>query len=79
VNQEQVNNIIIYKLYCNNNINFYIILGKTETTKKVLTWLAEVASDKNKKGNEIGIEDQILQSNPILEALGNAKTLRNSK
>ena len=25
------------------------------------------------------MEDKILQSNPLLEALGNAKTLRNSK
>jgi myosin heavy subunit len=55
--------------------------GKTETTKKVLTFLANVAPDTKakKSANEPGIEDKILQSNPLLEALGNAKTLRNSK
>jgi myosin heavy subunit len=52
--------------------------GKTETTKKVLTYLANVAPGAKKgSADEAGIEEQILQSNPILEALGNAKTLRN--
>jgi hypothetical protein len=61
--------------------------GKTETTKKVLSFLANVAPDHSNKGaggkkssaTEPGMEDKILQSNPLLEALGNAKTLRNSK
>jgi myosin heavy subunit len=56
------------------------LVGKTETTKKVLSYLANVApaikSTSNEK--EPGIEDKILQSNPLLEALGNAKTLRNN-
>jgi myosin heavy subunit len=59
--------------------------GKTETTKKVLNYLANVApATKSKKADshshkeEPGIEDKILQSNPLLEALGNAKTLRNN-
>jgi myosin heavy subunit len=56
--------------------------GKTETTKKVLSFLAAMAPSKSsgvdKSGQkEIGIEDKILQSNPLLESLGNAKTLRN--
>lgn len=52
--------------------------GKTETTKKVLAYLANVAPSARKGADsEAGIEEQILQSNPILEALGNAKTLRN--
>ncbi len=58
----------------------YCIAGKTETTKKVLTFLANVAPDTRPKvAGEPGMETKILQSNPLLEALGNAKTLRNSK
>ena len=51
--------------------------GKTETTKKVLTYLAAVAPGVSAAG-EAGIEERILMSNPLLEALGNAKTLRNN-
>ncbi|CAM9519028.1 unnamed protein product, partial [Ectocarpus fasciculatus] len=51
--------------------------GKTETTKKVLAYLANVAPGARKGNNEASVEEQILQSNPLLEALGNAKTLRN--
>lgn len=47
--------------------------GKTETTKQVLNYLAGVAGVPGQKG----IAEQILQSNPVLEAFGNAKTLRN--
>ena len=60
---------------------YFFTAGKTETTKKVLTYLANVAPDHKAKKSpgEPGMEDKILQSNPLLEALGNAKTLRNSK
>jgi myosin heavy subunit len=51
--------------------------GKTETTKKVLSFLAAVASAPGTSSSEPGIEEKILQSNPLLESLGNAKTLRN--
>lgn len=67
----------------NSNLipSFPVTAGKTETTKKVLTYLANVAPDHKAKKSpgEPGMEDKILQSNPLLEALGNAKTLRNSK
>jgi myosin heavy subunit len=51
--------------------------GKTETTKKVLQYLATVASAHD-DGHEVGVEERIMQSNPLLEAMGNAKTLRNN-
>lgn len=54
--------------------------GKTETTKRVLSFLSSVGAAKSTQGGtkEVKIEDKILQSNPLLEALGNAKTLRNN-
>ena len=52
--------------------------GKTETTKKVLQYLANVAPGGERKDGEPGLEEKILRSNPLLEALGNAKTLRNN-
>ncbi|AAG12805.1 myosin heavy chain ATM2, putative; 63632-64856 [Arabidopsis thaliana] len=44
--------------------------GKTETTKIAMQYLAAL-------GGGSGIEYEILKTNPILEAFGNAKTLRN--
>ncbi|KAI5791882.1 myosin heavy chain [Geopyxis carbonaria] len=52
--------------------------GKTENTKKVIQYLAAVAID-NSSSKQLGtLENQILQANPILEAFGNAQTLRNN-
>uniref|UniRef100_A0A8C0BSE6 Myosin heavy chain 11 n=1 Tax=Buteo japonicus TaxID=224669 RepID=A0A8C0BSE6_9AVES len=54
--------------------------GKTENTKKVIQYLAVVASShKGKKDISITgeLEKQLLQANPILEAFGNAKTVKN--
>eukprot|EP00882_Tetradesmus_deserticola_P029493 GHRQ01033038.1.p1 GENE.GHRQ01033038.1~~GHRQ01033038.1.p1 ORF type:complete len:327 (+),score=154.65 GHRQ01033038.1:84-1064(+) len=44
--------------------------GKTETTKKAMQFFAALAGGT-------GVEGQVLETNPILEAFGNAKTLRN--
>ncbi|KAF3590062.1 hypothetical protein F2Q69_00029682 [Brassica cretica] len=44
--------------------------GKTETAKIAMQYLASL-------GGGSGIENEILKTNPILEAFGNAKTLRN--
>jgi len=55
--------------------------GKTESTKIVmlyLTTLGSNASDLNEEKKEEGtVMERVLESNPILEAFGNAKTLRN--
>eukprot|EP00730_Choanoeca_flexa_P005614 TRINITY_DN11985_c2_g1_i12.p1 TRINITY_DN11985_c2_g1~~TRINITY_DN11985_c2_g1_i12.p1 ORF type:complete len:1164 (+),score=410.29 TRINITY_DN11985_c2_g1_i12:80-3571(+) len=48
--------------------------GKTEASKKILQFLALSSTNTGKAGN---IRDRLLQSNPILEAFGNAKTIRN--
>jgi myosin heavy subunit len=46
--------------------------GKTVATKKCLQYFAEVA------GSGTGMAEKILAANPILEAFGNAKTVRNN-
>merc|ERR1712083_1260870 len=52
--------------------------GKTENTKKVITYLAMVATGSGKKvEKKVSLEDQIVATNPILESYGNAKTSRN--
>ncbi|XP_066568933.1 myosin-10 [Amia ocellicauda] len=57
--------------------------GKTENTKKVIQYLASVASshrgqNKTQPTDHYGeLEKQLLQANPILEAFGNAKTVKN--
>ncbi|XP_069509649.1 unconventional myosin-Ia [Ambystoma mexicanum] len=48
--------------------------GKTEASKLVMSYVAAVCN----KGAEVNqVKEQLLQSNPVLEAFGNAKTLRN--
>lgn len=48
--------------------------GKTEASKKILQFIA--TSSKHMKDVE-QVKDRLLQSNPLLEAFGNAKTNRN--
>merc|ERR1719266_3128172 len=51
--------------------------GKTENTKKVISYFASIGATTKKKEGEPGLEDKIVQTNPVLEAWGNAKTVRN--
>ncbi|XP_065312696.1 myosin heavy chain, striated muscle-like isoform X2 [Gordionus sp. m RMFG-2023] len=55
--------------------------GKTENTKKVIQYFAiTAASTATNTGITYGagtLEDQVIQANPVLEAFGNAKTIRN--
>jgi len=51
--------------------------GKTENTKKVISYFATICSSGKKKEGEASLEDKIVQTNPVLEAWGNAKTVRN--
>ncbi|XP_051899204.1 myosin-9-like isoform X2 [Pristis pectinata] len=51
--------------------------GKTENTKKVIQYLAHVASSHKSRKEQGELEKQLLQANPILEAFGNAKTVKN--
>ncbi|KAF2725375.1 hypothetical protein K431DRAFT_336339 [Polychaeton citri CBS 116435] len=57
--------------------------GKTENTKKVIQYLAAVATTdtphKKSGARQLhNLSEQILRANPILEAFGNAQTLRNN-
>lgn len=65
--------------------------GKTETTKIVMLYLTTLGSNEDAAsvgeqgggsggdGGKLSIMERVLESNPILEAFGNAKTLRNGE
>lgn len=49
--------------------------GKTEASKKIMAYIAAVTGS----GPDIErVKNQLLRSNPVLEAFGNAKTQRNN-
>ncbi|KAJ4792621.1 hypothetical protein LUZ62_043867 [Rhynchospora pubera] len=50
--------------------------GKTETTKMLMQYLAFLGGRTATEGRTV--EQQVLESNPVLEAFGNAKTVRNN-
>ncbi|XP_057427929.1 myosin-15 isoform X1 [Lotus japonicus] len=49
--------------------------GKTETTKLIMQYLTFVGG--RAAGDDRSVEQQVLESNPLLEAFGNARTVRN--
>ncbi|KAF7665466.1 hypothetical protein LDENG_00142550 [Lucifuga dentata] len=57
--------------------------GKTVNTKRVIQYFATIAVSGQKKTEQVAgkmqgsLEDQIIAANPLLEAYGNAKTVRN--
>ncbi|XP_036408034.1 myosin heavy chain, fast skeletal muscle-like [Megalops cyprinoides] len=57
--------------------------GKTVNTKRVIQYFATIAVTGSKKAEPVpgkmqgSLEDQIIAANPLLEAYGNAKTVRN--
>uniref|UniRef100_A0A3B4E4S0 Myosin motor domain-containing protein n=1 Tax=Pygocentrus nattereri TaxID=42514 RepID=A0A3B4E4S0_PYGNA len=57
--------------------------GKTVNTKRVIQYFATIAVSGQKKTEPVpgkmqgSLEDQIIAANPLLEAYGNAKTVRN--
>uniref|UniRef100_A0A3B1JAV8 Myosin, heavy chain b n=1 Tax=Astyanax mexicanus TaxID=7994 RepID=A0A3B1JAV8_ASTMX len=57
--------------------------GKTVNTKRVIQYFATIAVSGKKQAEPVpgkmqgSLEDQIIAANPLLEAYGNAKTIRN--
>jgi myosin-5 len=53
--------------------------GKTESTKIVMSYLTTLGGMgvEQEQTGELSVMERVLQSNPVLEAFGNARTLRN--
>ncbi|KAM9281299.1 myosin heavy chain, skeletal muscle, adult-like [Morus bassanus] len=78
-----------YQFMLNDRENQSILItgesgaGKTVNTKRVIQYFAIIAASGDKKKEEQSgkmqgtLEDQIISANPLLEAFGNAKTVRN--
>ncbi|XP_021307574.1 myosin-6 isoform X1 [Sorghum bicolor] len=71
-----------YRLMINDRISQAILVsgesgaGKTESTKSLMQYLAYMGGKPQAEGRSV--QQQILESNPVLEAFGNAKTVRNN-
>ncbi|KAK2648827.1 hypothetical protein Ddye_016316 [Dipteronia dyeriana] len=71
-----------YRLMINDGISQSILVsgesgaGKTESTKLLMRYLAYMGGRAVAEGRTV--EQQVLESNPVLEAFGNAKTVRNN-
>ncbi|PON94902.1 Myosin [Trema orientale] len=71
-----------YGLMINEGISQSILVsgesgaGKTESTKMLMRYLAYMGGRAATDGRSV--EQKVLESNPVLEAFGNAKTVRNN-
>ncbi|KAJ9169698.1 hypothetical protein P3X46_017860 [Hevea brasiliensis] len=71
-----------YRLMINEGVSQSILVsgesgaGKTESTKLLMRYLAYMGGRAVAEGRTV--EQQVLESNPVLEAFGNAKTVRNN-
>ncbi|XP_062149505.1 myosin-6-like isoform X2 [Alnus glutinosa] len=71
-----------YRLMINEGLSQAILVsgesgaGKTESTKLLMAYLAYMGGRAAAEGRTV--EQQVLESNPVLEAFGNAKTVRNN-
>ncbi|KAI3923089.1 hypothetical protein MKW92_045019 [Papaver armeniacum] len=71
-----------YRSIINEHGNLSILVsgesgaGKTETTKMLMRYLAFMGGRSGTEGRTV--EQQVLESNPVLEAFGNAKTVKNN-
>ncbi|KAE8668077.1 Myosin-6 [Hibiscus syriacus] len=72
-----------YRQMINESISQAILVsgesgaGKTESTKMLMRYLAYMGG-KVDNTEERSVEQKVLESNPVLEAFGNAKTVRNN-
>ena len=70
-----------YRQMINNHLNQSLLItgesgaGKTENTKKVIQYIAQIAGRTGGVGE---LENQLIELNPLLESFGNAKTNRNN-
>ncbi|XP_019455075.1 PREDICTED: myosin-6-like [Lupinus angustifolius] len=73
-----------YRLMINDGISQSILVsgesgaGKTESTKLLMRYLAYMGGRSATAAEGRTVEQKVLESNPVLEAFGNAKTVRNN-
>eukprot|EP00929_Paragymnodinium_shiwhaense_P097575 TRINITY_DN59213_c0_g4_i1.p1 TRINITY_DN59213_c0_g4~~TRINITY_DN59213_c0_g4_i1.p1 ORF type:complete len:2408 (-),score=722.48 TRINITY_DN59213_c0_g4_i1:73-7296(-) len=52
--------------------------GKTESAKLIMSFVAEAVKGGSEDGSGMSTTEAVLQTNPVLEAFGNAMTVRNN-
>ena len=73
---------VAYRAMLNDRVNQSMLVtgesgaGKTENTKKVIQYIAYIAG-RSHDGAAGTLEQQLLEANPLMEAFGNAKTIKN--